>query len=99
MAGSRTDLFKAMAGASVDGVQCLGHTKGNNMFTMMESLEGRQMFSVASPGTTELPAPVVAADTSAPADDTSSTKLDKSSPKLYSVCCTGKHIATGVISV
>jgi hypothetical protein len=69
------------------------------MFTMMESLEGRQMFSVASPVTATLPTPAVAVDTVAPTEDVASLKLDTSSPKLFAVCCTGKHIATGSISV
>jgi hypothetical protein len=69
------------------------------MSTMMESLEGRQMFSVASPMSATLPTPVAAGDTSAPTEDVASLKLDKSSPKLSAVCCTGKHIATGAIIV
>jgi hypothetical protein len=71
--------------------------KGNHMFTMMESLEGRQMFSVASPESTALTSPVVAADTSAPTQDAASPKLDTSSSKLFAACCTGKHIPTVTI--
>jgi hypothetical protein len=65
------------------------------MFTMMESLEGRQMFSVASPESTVL---AVATDTSAPTQDSASPKVAPSSTKLYAACCSGKHIPTFVIS-
>jgi hypothetical protein len=91
----RTDLFKAMAGASGDGVEFLGHTKGIHMFTMMESLEGRQMFSVVSLESTALT--VVGADPSATTQDAASPKIDQSSSQLLKACCTGKHIPTVVI--
>jgi hypothetical protein len=61
--------------------------------TMMESLEGRQMFSVAPPESGTLATADVAVDTTAPTVDAAS----KSSPTLLAFCCTGKHIVTGTI--
>ena len=69
------------------------------MFKMMESLEGRQMFSVALDGSTTLAAPDVAVDTAAPTGDAGSPTPDTSSAALYKACCTGKHISTGTIVV
>ena len=64
------------------------------MFTMMESLEGRQMFSVTSPASTTLAAPDVAV-VAAPTDDA----VAKSSPTLFRACCTGTHIPATTIIV
>jgi hypothetical protein len=87
-----------MAGASRDGVEFLNHTKGIHMFTMMESLEGRQMFSIASLDSTALSAPVVAADTSATTQDAATPTTNQSSSQLFRACATGKHIPTVVIT-
>ena len=65
------------------------------MFTMMESLEGRQMFSVASPASITLAAPDIAVDTAAPTADAAA----KSSPTLFRACCTGTHIPATTIIV
>ena len=65
------------------------------MFTMMESLEGRQMFSVASPTSATLASPDVAVDTAAPTDDAAA----KSSPTLIRACCKGTHFPTVTIVV
>jgi type VI protein secretion system component Hcp len=65
------------------------------MFTMMESLEGRQMFSVASPELTTLAAPDAAVDTTPTIDEAAS----KSSPKLFTVCATGKHFPKASITL
>jgi type VI protein secretion system component Hcp len=64
------------------------------MFTMMESLEGRQMFSVASPELTTLAAPDAAVDTT----PTIEKAAPKSSPKLFAVCATGKHIPVAILT-
>ena len=58
------------------------------MTQMMESLEGRQMFSVSLAGPTPLPV-----DTSAPAEKVTiqpiviTKKIDTSSPKIFANCC------------
>jgi hypothetical protein len=67
------------------------------MLTMMESLEGRQMFSIASLDSTALSAPVVAADTSVTTQDAATPTTTQSSSQLLKACCTGKHIPTVVI--
>jgi type VI protein secretion system component Hcp len=63
------------------------------MTRMMETLEGRQMFSVTLADTALLPV-----DTSAPSATVTSQpfvitkKIDTSSAKLSAACCTGTHL-------
>lgn len=64
------------------------------MCTMMESLEDRQMFSVASAESTTLAKADVAVDTTPTIEDAAS----KSTPKLYTVCCKGTHIPEATIT-
>ena len=65
------------------------------MFTMMESLEGRQMFSVASPESTALATPDVAVDTAPPTEDAAA----KPSPALFRACATGTHYKTVTLDI
>ena len=67
------------------------------MTRMMETLESRQMFSVAIAEPTELPA-----DTSAYVDASASTEdvmaRKRSSPVLMRACATGEHLKSAILT-
>jgi len=64
------------------------------MSTMMESLEGRQMFSVASPELTTLATSDAAVDTTPTIENAAA----KPRPKLSTACATGTHIKEAVLT-
>jgi hypothetical protein len=64
------------------------------MCTMMESLEGRQMFSVTSAELTPLATPDTAVDTTPTLEDAAA----KRHPKLYTACATGTHIREAILT-
>lgn len=67
------------------------------MTRMMETLESRQMFSVAIAEPTELPADTTAyVDVSASTEDVMAKK--RSSPVLMTACATGQHFKSAVIT-
>ena len=64
------------------------------MTQMMETLESRQMFSVAlAVEPTALPA-----DTSAPPEVVVSEKVAASAPNLFKYCAGGKHLKEAMIT-
>jgi len=68
------------------------------MFTMMESLRGRQMFSVASPVSATLPHRL-SRSILPPHRRGRVPETRHEQPQTLCGLCTGKHIATGSISV
>jgi type VI protein secretion system component Hcp len=69
------------------------------MARMMETLESRQMFSVATDAAVLPAEPTLTTVDVAPTEVDLAKKTGKSSPVLTQACCTGVHFKEGLITV